>query len=466
MEIVESEAMHMVFVNAIPEALVCINQEGRITLTNHHLDSLFGYAHHDLIGQKMSYLIYEYDRSPETHYRETFGQRQNGDIFPLELHLSPLITADGHFTLAIVHDVTARVKQTQLLNEKDNELQLLNIQLNSEKGTLERTNKKLLLVAELSELLIACKNEQEMVALIASYTSQILDFCFGVLYLVNSSDHQLNAVTTWGVMGRYETNFIMDDCCGARRGVIHEINASGLGVSCDHIKQLTPGHTYVCVPVRTLNETFGLIYLEIEDVYLSSEYHPLVNMLSRTIAAAIANLNLCNMLRDQSIHDALTGLYNRRFLDEYLMKQIFHAQRKNYSLAVIMFDIDDFKTINDTHGHEAGDRVLEKLGRLMTGIIRADDVACRFGGDEFICILQNCSLDLAQKRAEDFRREIHDMIKAPFPPAITVSLGLSVYPKDGTTPSELIDKADKALYKAKQAGKNKIVTSLGLVEYV
>lgn len=179
-------------------------------------------------------------------------------------------------------------------------------------------------------------------------------------------------------------------------------------------------------------------------------------MVSKTIALAIANINLRNLLRDQSIHDTLTGLYNRRFLDEFLIKQLFYTKRQKQTLAIIMFDLDDFKKINDTHGHEVGDIILEKLGQLMTSITRAEDAVCRYGGEEFICILQNCSLILAKKRAEEFRQKIQDMIKEPFPPAVTISLGISIYPTDGLLPNELIETADKALYASKKAGKNKV----------
>ena len=121
-----------------------------------------------------------------------------------------------------------------------------------------------------------------------------------------------------------------------------------------------------------------------------------------------------------------------------------------------MFDIDDFKKINDTYGHEVGDTILEKIGNLMTRLTRADDIICRYGGEEFVCVLQNCSLTLAIKRAEEFRIEIANMTKGDYPPAITISLGVSIYPTDASMSNELIDASDKALYESKKTGKNKV----------
>ena len=116
----------------------------------------------------------------------------------------------------------------------------------------------------------------------------------------------------------------------------------------------------------------------------------------------------------------------------------------------------NFKKINDTHGHEVGDIILEKLGHLMTRMTRGEDVVCRYGGEEFVCILQNCSLILAKKRAEEFRLEINHMTKGAFPPTVTISLGISMYPADGARPNELIETADKALYESKKTDKNKV----------
>jgi len=121
-----------------------------------------------------------------------------------------------------------------------------------------------------------------------------------------------------------------------------------------------------------------------------------------------------------------------------------------------MFDIDDFKKINDTYGHEVGDTILEKIGNLMTRLTRGDDVICRYGGEEFVCVLQNCSLTLAIKRAEEFRIKIANMTKGDYPPSITISLGVSIYPTDASIPSELIEASDKALYESKKTGKNKV----------
>lgn len=475
-----AETIHLAIIEAIPDAMLTINREGIITDVNHALEILFGYTQKELLGQQMEILLPESYRSKHPAQRESyfksphirpmgddvarFGQKKNGHIFSVEISLSPLSTTQGQFAIAIIRDVSARVQQKKLLQEKEKELTEANRKLEIEKHSLDISNKKRELLAGLSETLIACKNQDEMVIAISSYANSVLDFSKGILYLFDSSHKYLEATATWGNPSKYEQIITPDECWAIRRGITHETLASEPGIPCEHIKSPTQEFYYICIPVTAQNNIFGLMYLEIENYHCAQliECHLLINMVSKTIALAIANINLRNLLRDQSIRDALTGLYNRRFLDEYLMKQLFYAKRQNSTLAIIMFDIDDFKKINDTHGHEVGDDVLEKLGHLMARLTRAEDVVCRYGGEEFLCILQNCSLPLAKKRAEEFRREINHMTKGPFPPAVTISLGISMYPADGTTPNELIEAADQALYESKKTGKNKVTTYNGM----
>lgn len=477
-----AEDIHLAILDAIPDAMLTIDREGVITDINQALLTLFGYSQHELLGQQMEMLIPEPYRSRHPAHREMyfksprsrpmglnmvlFGQQKNGNLISIEISLSPLTTTQGQFAIAIIRDVSLRIEQTKILQEKEIALTNANIKLKREKEHMEVSHKKSLLLTGLSETLVSCKNQDELVIVISSYASKILDFSNGVLYLFDSSHKYLEATTTWGQPNKYAQIIPPEDCWAIRRGVMHELNAHQAGIACDHIDSPQQQFSYICIPVIAQNEIFGLIYVEVKvDIDIESyrklqliEQNFLINMVCKTIALAIANIRLRTLLRDQSIRDVLTGLYNRRFLDEYLIKQIFYAKRQNNTIGIIMLDIDDFKKINDMHGHEVGDLVLEKLGHLLTRISRAEDVVCRYGGEEFVCILQNCSLIVTQKRAEQLRRKIQQMTKGSFPPKVTISLGISMYPDNGSTPNELIETADKALYESKNTGKNKVTT--------
>ena len=168
---------------------------------------------------------------------------------------------------------------------------------------------------------------------------------------------------------------------------------------------------------------------------------------------------LRDQLHEQAIRDPLTNLYNRRYLEETLHKELARALRENYSVCVIMMDIDRFKRVNDTCGHKVGDEVLESLASLITQHIRRFDTACRYGGEEFVILMPKLSNETARERAEFLRREFANM---PLPcmnmkSSPTLSLGLASYPSDGFESEQLLDAADRALYTAKSAGRNRVV---------
>ena len=155
------------------------------------------------------------------------------------------------------------------------------------------------------------------------------------------------------------------------------------------------------------------------------------------------------------MRDHLTGLFNRRYLEETLKRELLRAQRKQLSLGVIMLDVDDFKRFNDTYGHAAGDVILRELGNLLLGHVRGDDIACRFGGDEFIIVLPYTSRGVAFGRAElirEYARQFHIQYEQQMLESVSLSIGVAVFPEDGGTSAEILRAVDTALYQAKQKG--------------
>ena len=167
-------------------------------------------------------------------------------------------------------------------------------------------------------------------------------------------------------------------------------------------------------------------------------------------------------LRQQAIRDPLTHLFNRRFLEEFLEHEINHARRSQYKVGLIMFDVDNFKEINDGFGHEAGDTVLREIGRLALSSIRRGDVACRHGGDEFILVLPESSLTMGLQRAEELRERVRHLrweFQGKRLAGVTLSLGVAEFPSQGDTRAELLQSVDWALYRAKQAGRDRAVSA-------
>ena len=167
---------------------------------------------------------------------------------------------------------------------------------------------------------------------------------------------------------------------------------------------------------------------------------------------------LKNELRDQADRDPLTGLYNRRYLENTLERELARCKRDGQALSLILIDIDHFKKVNDTYGHQAGDEVLVQLGRLLGDAVRAGDVACRYGGEEFLLLLPAMPLEAAQARAEDVRTAFDDLVVefGDFRLQATLSMGVAVYPGHGTAADELVRSADRALYQAKLNGRDRV----------
>jgi diguanylate cyclase (GGDEF)-like protein len=166
------------------------------------------------------------------------------------------------------------------------------------------------------------------------------------------------------------------------------------------------------------------------------------------------------VLRVQSIRDPLTGLFNRRYMEESLERELKRAARSSQSVAVLMLDIDHFKRFNDTFGHQAGDSLLRALGEFLRKRTRGQDVACRYGGEEFAIILVSASIDAAGRRAELLREELktlHVEHAGRSLGNVTFSIGISLFPIHGGTTDKLISVADQALYRAKNEGRDRVV---------
>jgi diguanylate cyclase (GGDEF)-like protein/PAS domain S-box-containing protein len=165
------------------------------------------------------------------------------------------------------------------------------------------------------------------------------------------------------------------------------------------------------------------------------------------------------LLREQSVRDHLTGLFNRRYLEETLERELLRAGRRQLPLSVIMLDVDDFKQFNDTYGHAAGDAVLRRLGRLLLDQVRGEDIPSRYGGDEFLIVLPDAVREATRERAECLRenaRRINILFEGRMLAMVTVSLGIATFPRDGTTAAALLRIADLAMYRAKREGRNRV----------
>jgi diguanylate cyclase (GGDEF)-like protein len=218
-------------------------------------------------------------------------------------------------------------------------------------------------------------------------------------------------------------------------------------------------------------ETLGIFHLELgprpegQAAGVAVPKEQLAVTVAEDMALALANLRLRETLRSQAIRDPLTGLFNRRYMEETLDRELKRSTRTGSPIAVIMMDLDHFKDYNDTFGHNAGDELLSALGNLVKSEIRGEDIACRYGGEEFLLIIPGTSMEVGMERAELLRLAVKEMhVHQGGLKPITLSLGVAVYPIHGGTGLDLILAADAALYQAKRAGRDRVIAAANPLE--
>ena len=361
-------------------------------------------------------------------------------------------------------EIRERKQVEERLRQSNEELEL-------RLAELEHRDRDHLTLGKLSNYLKSCVSSDEACTVLTAFGPQLIPSEVGTLYRINSPGGYLERVAGWGEITQEEKLFTVQDCWALRRGQLHWTSGLRTGLLCQHATGTAePIFPYMCIPLVAHGETVGLLFLQklrtagkAQDGGGGIESKlQLATAVGEEISLALANLKLRDTLRQQSLRDPLTGLYNRRFLEEYLVHERVRATRKNRPLSVIMLDIDHFKRVNDTFGHDAGDAVLRRMGLVLQGQVRGSDIACRIGGEEFALLLPEASLVTAYQRAErilDTVRHMQIKHRGQVLGAITVSLGVAAFPKHGDTPEALIRAADQALYQAKQGGRNKLASA-------
>ncbi len=332
---------------------------------------------------------------------------------------------------------------------------------------VEHRSNELRELSNFSSMLQSCSRADEAWPLTERLLAMLMPDVAGSLYRIDNMHAHAERVAQWGtrVPGAAEM-IAVDDCWALRRGQPHVADPVR-GARCAHLGAPGPdtlASTDVCLPLLVHGSQLGLLSLSGAGGVLS-EHRDVIETAAEKLSMALANLSLQERLRQQSIRDPLSGLFNRRYLEESGARELSRCARRGLPLSLLMIDIDHFKAFNDAHGHAGGDAVLAQFGKLLQSMTRGEDIACRIGGEEFTLILPEADLDAASERAEAIRLAVEAM---PVPylgnllPQVTVSIGVAGYPAHGRTQEALMHAADEALYRAKRAGRNRIDIAVGL----
>ncbi len=461
-----------------PLGIVVHDREGRVQLCNQAFVDLFLYSREEIVGHLLDPLISRNVAAADAHaltLRATSGaslhetvnrSRKDGTILDLELH-AVTISLDGQAdrAYAIYKDISEQVsaaarthEHSESLNRLVNELQLRTAQMT--------------LLNEMGDLLQCSANSAEAHAVVGQIARKLfLTSTGGSLFVFKSSRNLLESVASWGKSEFSDQSFAPDACWGLRRGQPYWSEQPGGIIICPHLKSFAPA-SHLCVPLVAQGDTLGMLNLHYDMVESSKRdesfesWHEsqqrLAVAVGGRVALSLASLLLRETLRDQSIRDPLTGLFNRRFMEDVLRRELLRAKRKKHPVVVVFLDLDHFKRFNDVHGHDAGDAVLRSMATLFQEHFRGDDVICRYGGEEFAFILPESSVENAVMRLEELRHaaRVHKIThRDRMLDAVTFSMGIAAYPENGETGADLLQAADHCLYESKAGGRDRVTVA-------
>ncbi|MBN2243646.1 MAG: diguanylate cyclase [Acidobacteria bacterium] len=437
--------------------------EGNVISVNRAAERITGYSRAEILRMKLTdALPPEY----EPLARKLLDPRVAGEI-PLSYELEIWSKDKKRIALGIstrpvfrggkavaVQGIARDITKHKQIEE---ELQKANQKLEAWVSELEQRTHEMTLLNDMGDILRACLTTEEAYNVIVRVAQQIFPVKVGALYVIAPSRNLVESVAVWGDASLAERSFAPQECWALRRGRTHWVENYESGLICRHIHQPS-SNGYLCIPMMAQSEALGILHLmQPENVKMTETKQRMAVTMSEHIAMALSNLRLHETLRSQSIRDPLTGLFNRRFMEESLELEIRRASRNQRPLGMIMMDLDHFKYFNDNFGHEAGDLLLKELGALLKNSIRGEDIACRYGGEEFTLILPEGTGSVTRQRAEFFKEAIRRLdvhYKNQPLGRLTASMGVAVFPEHGRSAQALIEAADRALYRSKNAGRD------------
>lgn len=368
--------------------------------------------------------------------------------------------------LSTARDMTRQRADAQALHESHQQLEY-------SLATLAQQTNELTLLGELGRLLQLCANRDEIVLVLARGLPKLFPEASGTIMLRDDADSPLCPLVHWGETP-LPAHCDLSRCWVLNTARTQRSQGQLIQPPCQARAQ-SNRQMVICVPIRAYDQTYGICTLVADADAATPEAlaqqrerrEHLIVALANQLSLSLANLALRGSLHELATHDPLSGLLNRRALDEALMREVRRARRAEQPLAMLMLDIDYFKRVNDGYGHGAGDAVLVALAQHIRAHTRAEDLACRYGGEEFLLMLPETTQAEALGRAEELRELVAQLRLtsdgAELPP-ITVSIGLAVFPADASNGAELIHVADSALYRAKQRGRNRVVCASDVLD--
>jgi len=470
--LIESELRYRRLFEAAKDGILIVDGDtGIVTDVNPFLIDFLGYSRDEIIGKAFwEFGPFRDTAASKSKFRQLHHveylkydnlplQSKAGEVRNVEFVTNLYLVGDRRVIQCNIREITDRLRVEDGVRKEHEEMASVVTALKQRDVEMQAINR-------MNDLLQTCTVKEEAYKVISLMAGDLFDLRPGAVAIVHPEDQHLETVSRWGGEVHMEAVFKIQDCWAMRRGQPHEVSGTGEGLPCAHFSAQPDGGTY-CLPLTVQGETLGLLTLTGKSAQADGterNYHALAQSMGEAVKLSLSNLRLREKLREQATHDSLTGLFNIRYLDEYLPRELHRALRAQSPLCVVMFDLDHFKRLNDTLGHHAGDGMLRDVGVLLTETLRQSDMAIRYGGEEFLIVLPDSALAAAMQCVDQIRTGINAIV---IPEAngrvgqMTVSVGVAMAGEHGATARELIRAADNALYSAKQGGRDRVVVYAG-----
>ncbi len=469
--------LHSLIQNS-PLAMVVLDRQGSAELANSAFEKLFQCDRQDLASIDFrSVGMPEGEASDSAQVitqifagnalrRTIRHQRKDGKVLDLALHGVPLqVHGEIRGAYLIYEDVSEQARAVEAQRQHAESLDRL-------VKELELHTRQITLLNEMGSLLQSSATVQEASAVVGSFAQRLFpEAPSGALYLFRSSRDLVEAGARWGKRDALTPTFPPDACWSLRRGQPHWSETRGSSVACQHLTKSSTTEG-LCVPMVAQGNTVGVLHLEFDSATrlqygsgmesLRESHQQLAISLASQVALSLSGLQLRESLRELSIRDPLTRLFNRRFLEESIERELQLASRKKQPIAILFLDLDHFKRFNDTFGHDAGDMVLQSLADLFRSFFRSTDICCRYGGEEFAIILPESTSQDAAIRADALRSEVKRLrlrYKKETVGSLSISVGVAAFPEHGSTSDELLKIADECLYQSKARGRDVVTVA-------
>jgi diguanylate cyclase (GGDEF)-like protein len=356
-----------------------------------------------------------------------------------------------------------RMTQSQL--EKDiSQRKQAEESLRQSLSQLRRRAGQMATLNRMNDQLMSCNTPEEAYEVIGRCAEALFAPNHGGLLIARDQSSELDVVASWGGSSRLRTRRHIQNCWALLQTPGDAVHDSKPGLVCSTSDEV-PDTAYICIPLTVQGRVLGMLHVDAapdQPTEIFRDFGILAKTVGESIKLTLSNLRLREALREQAIRDPLTGLFNRRYLDETLPRELMQCRRNGETLSVAVMDLDHFKSFNDSYGHEAGDVALRAVGQLLHGFVRASDIACRYGGEELTLILPGAELADATARLEMLRQAVtglslsHEGMRLP---SISLSIGVAAAKPDETSPGSLLGRADGAMYRAKAQGRNCVVAA-------